>query len=201
MSVSTPSSEATAPLPPDARALLDFWFGAPGTPEHGTFRDLWFARSDAFDAQLRDRFGALYARAKAGDLNGWAATPHGALALILLLDQVPRNIHRGTPAAFATDAQALDVAKQALRDGHDQALAPMERLFLYMPFQHSEDGVEQERSLALYERLGIEDAQKSADRHHEIVARFGRFPHRNAVLGRETTEEERAFLQEPNSSF
>lgn len=185
----------------DAQSVLEFWFGAPGTPEHGAFRDIWFQKSDAFDAEVTARFAALYDRAKAGDLDGWAATPRGALALILLLDQVPRDIHRGTPAAFATDARALDVAKQALRDGHDSALIPLERLFLYMPFQHSEDVVEQERSLALYERLGMEDAQKSAHRHHEIVARFGRFPHRNDVLGRATTEEEAAFLLEPNSSF
>jgi uncharacterized protein (DUF924 family) len=193
-------TESPAPTA-EARSVLDFWFGAPGSPEHGTFRDIWFEKSDAFDAEVRARFAALYDQAKAGELDGWAADPKGALALILLLDQVPRNIHRGSPAAFATDARALDVAKQALRDGHDTALAPVERLFLYMPFQHSEEVVDQERSLALYERLGIEGAQKSAHRHHEIVARFGRFPHRNAVLGRETTEEEAAFLLEPDSSF
>ncbi|MQX35287.1 DUF924 family protein [Roseospira navarrensis] len=187
--------------PPQARALLDFWFGEPGSDEHGTFRDIWFQKSDAFDAEVRARFERLSEEAASGALDDWAATPHGALALILLLDQAPRNVHRGTPAAFATDSRALDVAKQALRDGHDAALSPVERLFLYMPFQHSEDLVEQERSLALYDRLGIEGAQKSAHRHHEIVARFGRFPHRNAVLGRESSQEEIAFLKEPNSSF
>jgi len=195
------TSSKTADLTPDARALLDFWFGAPGSPEHGSFRELWFQKSDAFDAEVRDRFGALYDRARAGDLDGWAGSPKGALALILLLDQAPRNVHRGTPEAFATDAKALETAKQALRDGRDTALVPVERLFLYMPFQHSEDVVEQERSLALYDRLGIEGAQKSAHRHHEIIARFGRFPHRNDVLGRTSSDEEKAFLLEPNSSF
>jgi len=96
-----------AGLDPEAQSLLDFWFGTPGSPEHGTVRDIWFQKSDAFDAEVRARFAALYDRAKAGDLDGWAADPKGALALILLLDQVPRNIHRGTPAAFATDAKAL----------------------------------------------------------------------------------------------
>ncbi|MBB4265594.1 DUF924 family protein [Roseospira visakhapatnamensis] len=191
----TPSDAATVP------AVLAFWFGAPESPEHGSFRDVWFKPSATFDAEVRARFADAHARAAQGDLNPWAETPRGALALVLLLDQVPRNIFRGTPAAFATDARALAVATQALRDGHDGALAPLDRLFLYMPFQHAEDLVEQERSLALYERLGIEAAQKSAHRHHEIIARFGRFPHRNAILGRETTEAERAFLLEPNSSF
>lgn len=190
-----------ATLPDDARAVLDFWFGPPDDPMHDQFRENWFQKSDAFDAEVRDRFAALYDAARPGAFESWAESPRGALALVLLLDQVPRNIHRGTPAAFGTDARALEVAKQALRDGHDLVLSRMERLFLYMPFQHSEDLVEQERSLALYERLGLEDAQKFAARHHEIIARFGRFPHRNAVLGRESSSEEESFLQEPNSSF
>jgi len=186
---------------PDALAILDFWFGAPGSPEHGTFRNAWFEKSAAFDAEVRARFAEAHARATHGALDGLATTPRGALALVLLLDQVPRNIFRDTPAAYATDARALDVAKQALRDGHDQILSSLERLFLYLPFQHAEDLVEQERGLALCDRLGIKGAQKAAHRHHEIIARFGRFPHRNAVLGRETTEEERVFLTEPDSSF
>ncbi|MBB4285012.1 DUF924 family protein [Roseospira goensis] len=197
----TETAPPDATLPEEARDLLTVWFGAPGDPAHGGFRAVWFERSEAFDALLRDRFANLAAQAARGDLDAWAATPRGALARILLLDQVPRNIHRGTPAAYAADAMALEAAKQALRDGHDRALSDLERLFLYMPFQHAEDLVEQERSLALYDRLGIEGAQKSAHRHHEIVARFGRFPHRNAVLGRTSTAEELAFLQEPNSSF
>ncbi|WP_299443711.1 DUF924 family protein [uncultured Rhodospira sp.] len=192
------SDESLDPLADD---LLAFWFGTPDDPEYGGFRDVWFEKSEAFDAEVGARFAEAHARAARGELDGWAVTPKGALALILLLDQVPRNIHRGTPRAFATDGKALDAAKQALRDGHDTALTPVERLFLYMPFQHAEDLVEQERSLTLYDRLGIEGAQKSAHRHHEIIALFGRFPHRNAILGRDSTPEELAFLEEPNSSF
>jgi uncharacterized protein (DUF924 family) len=191
----------TVSVDPTARALLAFWFGAPGDPHHGQFRPEWFQKSDAFDAGMRERFAADHDRAARGEHDAWAASAPGALALILLLDQVPRNIFRGTPRAFATDARALDVAKQAIRDGHDESLTPLERLFLYMPFQHSEDPVEQDRSLALYERLGLEDAHKFALRHQEIIARFGRFPHRNAILGRASTPEEEAFLLEPNSSF
>jgi len=188
-------------LDPAAQDLLAFWFGAPDTPEYGAFRAVWFEKSETFDAEVRDRFAEAREQAERGALDAWAATPRGALALVLLLDQVPRNIFRDTPAAFATDVRALEAAKQALRDGHDAALRPMERLFLYMPFQHAEDLVEQERSLALYDRLDLDRAQQFAHRHHEIIARFGRFPHRNAILGRETTEAERLFLLEPNSSF
>jgi uncharacterized protein (DUF924 family) len=184
-----------------ARALLEFWFGAPGDPHHNQFRPEWFQKSDIFDAGMRDRFASEHDRAAWGEYDAWAASAPGALALILLLDQVPRNIFRDTPRAFATDAKALEVAKQAIRDGHDHTLGPLERLFLYMPFQHSEDSIEQDRSLALYERLGLEDAHKFALRHQEIIARFGRFPHRNAILGRTSTPEEEAFLLEPNSSF
>jgi len=189
------------PIAPAARTLLDFWFGAPDTTEHGTFREIWFQKDDTFDAEVRARFAADHGRAARGELDSWAATPRGALALVMLLDQVPRNVFRNSPDAFATDAQALEIAKQAIRDGHDTALSPMERLFLYLPFQHAEDLVEQERSLALYDRLGLDGPQTYAQRHHEIIARFGRFPHRNAALGRETTEAERLFLLEPDSSF
>ena len=191
----------THPLSPAARAILDYWFGAPDAPDYGQFRAFWFEKSPEVDAEMAARFAEASAEAAAGGLDGWAATPRGALALVVLLDQVPRNIFRDTPAAFATDARALDVAKTAIRDGLDTALNPVERLFLYMPFQHAEDLVEQERSLALYDRLGLDSATEYAARHHEIIARFGRFPHRNAILGRDTTPEEAEFLTEPNSSF
>jgi len=196
------SNDTTAlPLPDGAREILDFWFGPPDGPDYGQFRKLWFEKSPDVDADMRHRFGALYDRAAAGALDGWEATPRGALALVLLLDQVPRNIFRDTPAAFATDAHALALAKQAIRDGLDTVLMETERMFLYMPFQHSEDLLEQERSLALYDRLGLDSATEYAHRHYEIIARFGRFPHRNVILGRDTTPEEATFLTEPNSSF
>lgn len=191
----------TQPLSPAAQAILDYWFGAPDAPEYGQFRAFWFEKSAAVDAEMAARFAESHVEAAAGGLDAWAATPRGALALVLLLDQVPRNIFRDTPAAFATDARALDVAKEAIREGLDTALIPVERLFLYMPFQHAEDLVEQERSLALYDRLGLDNATEFAARHHEIIARFGRFPHRNAILDRDTTPDEAEFLTQPNSSF
>jgi len=194
-------ADATPAPPPAARAILDFWFGAPGSPAYGHFRKVWFEKSPDLDADMRRRFAGPYEQARAGTLDPLSATPRGALALVLLLDQVPRNIFRDTPAAFTTDARALELAKCAIRDGHDTALIPVERLFLYMPFQHAEDLVEQERSLALYDRLGLDNATEYAHRHHEIIARFGRFPHRNAIFGRDTTPEEATFLTEPNSSF
>lgn len=196
-----PDTSPDPTLSDDAATVLTFWFGAPDDPDHGTIRKAWFMKSDAFDAEVTARFGALTEAARRGDLDAWTTTPRGTLALVLLLDQMPRNIHRGSLEAFATDARALEVATQALRDGYDRALSPVEQMFLFMPFQHSEDLVDQERSLALYARLDLPDVQRFVHRHHEIIARFGRFPHRNAVLGRETTPEEAAFLLEPDSSF
>jgi uncharacterized protein (DUF924 family) len=197
---------------PPARAgeILDFWFGAPGDPGRGGFRGLWFERSDAFDAEIRRRFLADVEDAASGARDAWAATPAGALALLILLDQFPRNLFRGDPRAFATDARARAIAAAALEAGHDRALGPVERVFLCLPFEHSEDLADQDRSVALFEAIpegGGYTAEvramaiRAARSHREIVARFGRFPHRNAALGRATTEEEAAFLREPNSSF
>lgn len=191
----------TDQLPPRAQAILDFWFGPAGSDLHGAFRELWFKPDAAFDTEIEQRFLADYEDAAAGRLAAFDATPRGRLAHILLLDQVPRNVFRGTARAFATDAMALEKAKAALAAGADSALSVVERMFLYMPFQHAEDLAEQETSLRLYAALGPGKWIESSERHHEIVARFGRFPHRNAALGRATTAEEAAFLEEPNSSF
>jgi uncharacterized protein (DUF924 family) len=183
------------------RALLEFWFGAPGAPEHDQPRKLWFERNDAFDAGLRERFGADHARACAGGCDGWAETADGALALVLLLDQLSRNLHRGQPEAFANDAHARDVVRHALERGFDQAVAPVRRLFFYMPLMHSEELADQERSIALIAALpagpGRDSNLASARQHRDIVARFGRFPHRNLVLGRPSTPAETAFLATP----
>lgn len=195
-------------LPPRAAALRRFWFGG----DRGTgFRPLWFRRSAAFDAELRARFARDWAAAAAGALGSWCATPQGAVALVLLLDQLPRNLCRGGAAAFAQDPIARRVAGEAIARGFDAALPAVERVFLYLPFEHSEDLADQERSVALYAAIpesppGFPRALKEtvdlfARRHHEIVARFGRFPHRNAALGRPTTAEEAAFLTEAHSSF
>jgi uncharacterized protein (DUF924 family) len=182
----------------DWQALLDFWFGAPGTEGCDEPRTLWFKSTQAFDEELGARFGALHERAASGALDDWAGSADGALALVLLLDQLPRNLCRGAARAYACDAKARDVARLAVARGFDAGLAPVRRLFLYLPFEHSEQLADQEESLRLFATLpdGPRRAAwvKSAARHHEVVARFGRFPHRNAELGRTSTPEEEDFF-------
>jgi len=155
----------------------------------------WFSRDDAFDAMLRDRFGAAQAAAARGELDGWQATPEGALALVLLLDQIPRNIYRSTPAAFATDPAARRIAAASLERGYDARVAPELRSFFYLPFMHSEELADQARCVALYQALGNADGLRYAEEHRDIIARFGRFPHRNHILGREMTADELAYLE------
>lgn len=189
-----------------AQAVLDFWFLAPDNPGHGQSRAEWFRKDDAFDAQIRERFGALIDTAIDGGLRDWAATPRGALALILVLDQFTRNVYRDTPRAFAGDEQALALAVALTQSGQDQQLEPTLRAFVYMPFEHAEDLVMQARAVELFQLLaqareGYESMLDYAQRHQEVIARFGRFPHRNAILGRDSTPEELAFLQQPGSRF
>jgi len=185
--------------------VLAFWFGRPGDETYGQARKVWFVKDEAFDAACRARFLATHEAAALGALDGWAADAAGALALVLALNQFPRNIFRDHPRAFATDRAALAVAERAIARGLDKDLPPFQRTFLYMPFQHAEDLAIQRRSVALFATMAdTESGGKSLDyarRHLEIVERFGRFPHRNAVLGRATTPEETAFLKEPGSSF
>ena len=187
------------------RALLAFWFGAPGSPEHDTPRGVWFERNDDFDAALRERFLADHQRACNGGCDDWAETADGALALVLLLDQLSRNLHRGRPEGFAYDAKARGVANAALARGFERAVAPVRCIFFYLPLMHSEALADQERCIALLALLPTgaqrDGSLASAQRHRDIIARFGRFPHRNLVLGRASTAEEMAFLAEPNSSF
>jgi uncharacterized protein (DUF924 family) len=184
--------------------LLDFWFGTPGSEGCDQFRSIWFDSTPEFDRALGERFGALAERAAKGALDPWAEDANGALALVLLLDQLPRNCHRGTARAFACDEKARDIARAALATGLDRALRPVRRLFLYLPFMHSETLADQEESLRLFAAISAdEDAGwlRSARHHHAIIARFGRFPHRNGVLGRVSSRAEEDFLREPNSSF
>jgi uncharacterized protein (DUF924 family) len=185
--------------------VLDFWFGPPGSPEREGDREPWWRADRAFDAEVRRRFLGLHEAAAVGRLDGWRATPEGALALVLALDQFPRNMFRGTPRAYATDASALAVAEEALARGFDRRLPFTLAKFFYMPPMHSEDPARQRRCVALVEARrgepGGERSLRSARRHCEIVERFGRFPHRNAVLGRPSTAAELAFLREPDSSF
>ncbi|HYF53273.1 MAG TPA: DUF924 family protein [Salinarimonas sp.] len=172
----------------DPQAVIAFW------REAGP--DRWFSRDEAFDAAIRDRFGETYEAAARGDLNEWELSPEGALALVLVLDQFPRNLFRGTRRVYATDDTALMAAERAIERGHDRAVEPALRRFFYLPFMHAEDPAMQERSVALNEGLGDPEVAKWARHHRDIVARFGRFPHRNEVLGRETTPEEATFLKE-----
>ena len=185
--------------------VLEFWFGSKATEQFGRARDEWFKKSPAFDAEIRDRFAGLQAAAAANELDEWKSIPRGRLALILLLDQFSRNLYRDSPQAFACDAQALRLAQEALDAGLDGALPPIERMFLYMPFQHSEDVEVQRKSLALFERLRAypETAMcyDYAVRHFEVIEKFGRFPHRNAMLRRASTPEELNYLQQPGAGF
>lgn len=188
-----------------ARAVLDFWFGAPGAPPHGSTRPEWFRKDPAFDAAIRERFGAVVAEALAGGLGHWCVDAHGALARVIVLDQFTRNIHRDTAQAFAGDERALATAELALARGLDRALDPRERWFLYMPFEHAENVPAQERSLALFEALAAETGDPGplewARKHADVILRFGRYPHRNEILGRASTAEETAFLAQPGSRF
>ena len=196
-------------IPERAQVLIDFWFGPPGDPEREQHRQIWFKSTPEHDDKLRLLFLADYERAGSGALDAWEAAPESALALLLLLDQIPRNIFRASPRAYATDAAALAVADRALARGFDAAVPPAWRKFFYMPFHHSEDLADQRRAEALSESLPKErnpDPDRGGLRRYgqpyiDVIARFGRFPHRNAILGRISTPEEIAFLAQPGSSF
>lgn len=184
--------------------ILDFWFGRPGTPEYGTERDFWFRKDAAFDAGLARRFGSAIEKALAGGYGEWTS-PRAVLAHILLLDQFTRNAFRDTPRAFAGDALALGLAEHAVDRGDDRDLIAVERWFVYMPFEHAESLAAQERAVELFRRLGEETGLTSqlawAEKHAQVIRRFGRFPHRNAILGRESRPDEIAFLATPGSRF
>ena len=192
-------------LPQRAAALLDFWFGPPDAPGPEQRRQIWFRSTPEFDETVRRHFERDHEQASAGALDPWEATAAGALALLLLLDQVPRNIFRGTPRAYATDPAARIVADRALAGGHDRLVPPVWRIFFYLPFEHSEAIADQRRGLALFAGLPVDpahpDMMRKVRRHLEIIERFGRFPHRNLILGRASTPAETAFLGEPESSF
>ena len=178
---------------PSASDIVDFWRAA--GPER------WFKKDTAFDAEIRRRFLAVHEAAAAGRLRGWEATAEGALALLILLDQFPRNMFRGEARSFATDAQARAIAAAALLRGFDTQVAPEMRTFFFLPFEHSEALADQERAVALYKAAGDTENLKWAELHADIIRRFGRFPHRNAILGRASTAEEAAFLTQPGSAF
>ena len=192
-------------LPERARALLDFWFGPPQDPLRLHHRQIWFRSTPQFDAAVRQGFAADHERAVAGALAAWEEAAESALALVVLLDQVPRNIFRSTRRAFASDAPALATAERALARGFDTRVPSAWRLFFYLPFEHSEALADQRRGIALIAALppaaGRPPDAHMSRRHLEIIERFGRFPHRNAILGRASTAEEIAFLEADDHRF
>jgi len=185
--------------------VLDFWFLSAANADHGKSRPEWFRKDDAFDATIRVQFGTLIDEALGGGLTDWDADLHGALARIIVLDQFTRNAFRDTPRAFAGDPLARQAALAMIESGRDRLLAPLERWFAYLPLEHAEDLELQERSLGLFTALakdqGFGDIVEYAQRHRDIIARFGRFPHRNRILGRDSTPEEIEFLKQPGSGF
>ena len=193
--------------------VLDFWFGPPDDPDHGQQRPAWFKKDDVFDAEIVRRFGPLVEAALLADdsdaSRDWITQPLQALpalARLLLLDQFTRNCFRGTPCSFAGDGQALHIARALVASGRDRDLGGVQRQFVYLPFEHAEDLSHQRTSVQLFQQLAQEEPALAglvewAQRHHDIVARFGRFPHRNAILGRASTSDELAFLQTPGSGF
>ena len=197
------SSDALEPAV-EPRAVLDFWFSDRARP-------LWFEKDQAFDDEIRRRFGAAVEAAQGGAFEQWRQSADGTLALLILLDQMPRNIHRGSPRAFASDHRALAIAMQAVADGVDRGYDFQHRRFFLLPFEHSEDAAVQVRSLQLFadlaatcaphEKAEAEDQYLYARKHADIIDRFGRYPHRNDCLGRPCTPEELAFLAEWDSPF
>ena len=195
------STDALRRRHPHAAAVLHFWFGDAQAP-----RAEWFRKDETFDAQIRSRFGDLIDAALADTLGAWNATPKGALARLLLLDQFTRNAFRDTPRAFAGDTQALSAARALVARGDDRRLPPLWRVFAYLPFEHAEDAAAQVESLRLFAALSQVDATLApfedwARRHAAVIERFGRYPHRNELLGRTATQEEEAFLAQPGSRF
>jgi uncharacterized protein (DUF924 family) len=201
---------------PQAQAVFDFWFLPTGGQEADAPRRQWFQKDDAFDREIDSRFGALIEQALQGGLHDWDAEgPQAALTRILLLDQFTRNVHRGTPLAFAGDPQALQAAIAMTDAQQDLALPPLQRAFMYMPFEHAEDMAMQEQAVALFTRMataesatappalskGVAGMLDFAQRHREVIRRFGRFPHRNPILGRPSTPVEEAYLRQPGSGF
>lgn len=174
--------------------VLDFWF-----EEMGESR--WWVKDGNIDSQIRDRFGEIHRRAVLGELFAWRKRPEGRLAEILILDQFSRNMYRDKPQAFTSDPQALVLAQEAIAVGADQALTPTERTFIYLPFMHSESLVIHKVAVELFEQNGIANNLEFELKHKMVIERFGRYPHRNQILGRESTPDELAYLAEPGAGF
>lgn len=183
-------AELTRALP-SMGDVLAFWFADP---------QRWWKKDAAFDAEIRDRFSKLHDAVERDECEDWLDTPRGTLAYVVVLDQFSRNMFRGSARMYEGDARALAVARRAIDRGIDGSLSRDERMFLYMPFMHSEDVADQERCVALF-GAGLQEMLRYAEAHRDIIRRFGRFPHRNALLGRQSTAEELEFLKQPGSSF
>ena len=192
-------------MPSRAGEVLDFWFGREGDPEYGQFRDEWFRKDPAFDARVTRTVRRPLRGGRRRNLDGWRNDAESCLALVIVLDQFPRNMFRGDGRTHAEDGKALGASRYAVEHALDRELPAFQRMFLYMPFMHSESVEDQRRSVELFERLagedGAPDVVSYAVAHRDIVERFGRFPHRNEILGRETTPEEAVFLTTEGSSF
>ena len=198
------------PLPARADAILTFWFGSADDSDYGHYRKAWFVKDAGFDKRIRQQFAIDVERAARGDYDDWAENAQAAIALLILLDQFPRNLYRGNSRSFATDHKALALASKLVDSGAHKGLIPAQRFFVYVPFEHSENMVHQNRCVALMTALnhefpdlddGLKGGLDYAVRHREVIERFGRFPHRNETLGRQSTPEETAFLQQPGSRF
>lgn len=197
-------------IPSRAEAVLSFWFGDKSGLDYGRYRKAWFIKDPSFDQQIRQQFLVDTQAAAAGTYESWKSQLPSAVALLLLLDQFPRNLYRGQPRSFATDSSALAIAQSLADSRRDRELIPVHRFFVYLPFEHSENMQHQNRCVALIEKLikdfpdldqGLKSGLDYAIRHREVIERFGRFPHRNHILGRQSTPAELAFLQQPGSSF
>ena len=193
-------------LPPDAQAVLDFWFGPPESAVYGRRRDEWFRKDPRFDALIAQNFGTTIESALSGGLAHWAAHPASALARIVVLDQFPRNCFRDSARAFAGDTLARDAAQALVAANADTGLLPVQRSFVYLPFEHAEDLALQDEAVRLFTHLAanapeLTDMLDYAHRHREVIRRFGRFPHRNAALGRTSTALELSFLEQPGARF
>lgn len=185
----------------NTQKVLDFWYGSSTDSDYGQFRMWWFQKSDETDARIKENFKTLHREIMNGQHGDMLNTPEGYMAQILVLDQFTRNMFRDTPEAFASDEKALSLAKEAVAKGYDLQLPTFMRAFFYLPYEHSEDIVDQEESIRLYEKLGDSNSLDYAIQHKVIIEKFGRYPHRNEILGRTSTPEEIEFLKQPGSGF
>lgn len=191
-----------SPTDPVVQQVLDFWFGTPGSPEYQTLRKIWFrGGTPEFDQKIRDKFLSSHEAAAAGSYDEWIDSVDGCLALLILLDQFPRNMFRRMGRAFATDTKAREIAKHAVAQGFDKAVHKTQRNFFYLPYEHSEELTDQIAGIELMKRTGSSRSIHAAQEHHDIIEKFGRFPHRNQALGRESTPEEIQYMKDGGKSF